>query len=239
MYLTDTIALRARTVYPLAEELPARGWEALAAPLRGVDNGAVLLRRGVVEAVDRWPMNLPSGTEVRDLGDVALIPGLINAHCHIQLSWTAGRTLWGRGFAPWLRSLIRLLQAQTPKEDSEAAIDGACAALKDYGTRHVADYAGRELPVVDAAAARHGVGITHLCEWFGAQAPLSMRAVPGRRNAAARRRCPGWTGAARPPVTPSTPLPQTSCATPTPSAWRWIGPLPCILPNPPRRRNSC
>lgn len=172
MYLTDTIALRARTVYPLAEELPARGWEALAAPLRGVDNGAVLLRRGVVEAVDRWPMNLPSGTEVRDLGDVALIPGLINAHCHIQLSWTAGRTLWGRGFAPWLRSLIRLLQAQTPKEDSEAAIDGACAALKDYGTRHVADYAGRELPVVDAAAARHGVGITHLCEWFGAQAPF-------------------------------------------------------------------
>ena len=172
MHQTATIALRARTVYPLAEEPPARGWDALAAPLRAVDNGVVQIRRGVVEAVGRWPMNLPSGTEIRDMGDVALIPGIINAHCHIQLSWTAGRTLWGQGFAPWLRSLISLLRARTLQDDNDAAIDGACAALADCGTRHVADYAGQALPVVDAAAARHGVGITHLCEWFGAQPPF-------------------------------------------------------------------
>ena len=132
MNLPDTVALRARTVYPLTEEGPARGWEALAAPLRALDNGAVLLRHGIVEAVDRWPLDLPPGTEVRDLGDVALIPGIINAHCHIQLSWTAGRTLWGQGFSPWLRSLIGLLRTQDPPEERAAAIDGACAALADY-----------------------------------------------------------------------------------------------------------
>ena len=172
MNLPDTVALRARTVYPLTEEGPARGWEALAAPLRALDNGAVLLRHGIVEAVDRWPLDLPPGTEVRDLGDVALIPGIINAHCHIQLSWTAGRTLWGQGFSPWLRSLIGLLRTQDPPEERAAAIDGACAALADCGTRHAGDYAGQDLLTVDAAAARHEVGITHFCEWFGAKTPF-------------------------------------------------------------------
>lgn len=172
MNLPDTVALRARTVYPLTEEGPARGWEALAAPLRALDNGAVLLRHGIVEAVDRWPLDLPPGTEVRDLGDVALIPGIINAHCHIQLSWTAGRTLWGQGFSPWLRSLIGLLRTQDPPEERAAAIDGACAALADCGTRHAGDYAGQNLLTVDAAAARHEVGITHFCEWFGAKTPF-------------------------------------------------------------------
>ena len=197
MNLPDTVALRARTVYPLTEEGPARGWEALAAPLRALDNGAVLLRHGIVEAVDRWPLDLPAGTEIRDLGDVALIPGIINAHCHIQLSWTAGRTRWGQGFSPWLRSLISLLQAQYPPEERAAAIDAACAALVDCGTRHAADYAGQDLPTVDAAAARHGLGITHLCEWFGAKAPFidQRRPWPPRcRHAAATipglgRRC--------------------------------------------------
>ena len=148
MNLPDTVALRARTVYPLTEEGPARGWEALAAPLRALDNGAVLLRHGIVEAVDRWPLDLPAGTEVRDLGDVALIPGIINAHCHIQLSWTAGRTLWGQGFSPWLRSLIGLLRTQDPPEERAAAIDGACAALADCGTRHAGDYAGQAVQYI-------------------------------------------------------------------------------------------
>lgn len=197
MKLPDTVALRARTVYPLTEEGPARGWDALTAPLRALDNGAVLLRHGVTETVDRWPLDLPAGTEVRDLGDVALIPGVINAHCHLQLSWTAGRTRLGQGFTPWLRSLIALLKAQAPAEERAAAIDAACAALADCGVRHVGDYAGQDLPTVDAAAARHEVGITHLCEWFGARPPFidQRRPWPPRcRHAAATmpglaRRC--------------------------------------------------
>ena len=172
MNLPYMVAIRARTIYPLTEESPARGWDALAAPLRAVDNGVVLLRYGMVEAVERWPMDIPSGTEIRDLGDVAVIPGLINAHCHIQLSWTAGRTRWGQGFTPWLRSLIALLREQDAQEERDAATDAACAALADCGTRHAADYAGQDLTSVDAAAARYGVGVTHLCEWFGAKPPF-------------------------------------------------------------------
>lgn len=197
MHLPDIVAIRARTIYPLADEGPARGWEALAAPLRAVDNGVILLRHGVVEAVERWPVDLPAGTEVRDAGDVALIPGIINAHSHIQLSWTAGRTCWGQGFAPWLQSLIGLLKTPAEPEERAASIDSACAALAESGTRHVADYAGQELPVVDEAASRHGLGITHLCEWFGAKTPFIdlRRPWPPRcRHAAATipglgRRC--------------------------------------------------
>ncbi len=197
MHLPESVALRARTIYPMTGEGPARGWDALAAPLRAVDNGVILLHGGRVESVEQWPTHLPAGMEVRDLGEVTLVPGVVNAHCHLQLSWTAGRACMGQGFAAWLRSLIALLRAQDPAEERAAAIDGACAALAEYGVRHVGDYAGQDILAVDAAAARHGVGVTHLCEWFGAKTPFidSRRPWPPRcRRAAATvpglgRRC--------------------------------------------------
>ncbi len=45
----------------------------------------VQVSEGLIRAVGRRS-ELPDGTEVRDLGDVTLMPGLINAHVHITLS---------------------------------------------------------------------------------------------------------------------------------------------------------
>ena len=48
----------------------------------------------------------PAG-EVRDLGPGVLLPGLVNAHCHLELSHLAGRSTARRGgFVPWVEALV-------------------------------------------------------------------------------------------------------------------------------------
>jgi aminodeoxyfutalosine deaminase len=42
-----------------------------------------------------------------DLGEVTIVPGLINAHCHLELSKLEGKTLSGQGFVPWLQSMMK------------------------------------------------------------------------------------------------------------------------------------
>jgi cytosine/adenosine deaminase-related metal-dependent hydrolase len=47
----------------------------------------------------------PAG-EVVDLGHGVLLPGLVNAHCHLELSHLAGRLDAARGFVGWVEQLV-------------------------------------------------------------------------------------------------------------------------------------
>lgn len=160
--------IRARTILDMLGERPATGRDLLR-PLRGLDNAALLVRGDRVLDVLPWKsVRLPAGTTVTDMGDVTLMPGCINAHCHLQLSHTAGRTLFGAGFTAWLRSLIALLRE--PRDAT--ALARACRDMAAAGTAHVGDYAGDGLLDVDAAARAAGLSVSHFCEWFGGRAPF-------------------------------------------------------------------
>src|SRR3954463_15613930 len=50
----------------------------------------------------------PSG-EI-DLGHVAVLPGLVNAHTHLELSWLRGRIEPTDDFPGWIRSVVKLIQ---------------------------------------------------------------------------------------------------------------------------------
>ena len=83
--MSDCLVIRARTLVSMAGEAPARG-EQLFAPLRKLDDAALVLADGRVEEVVSWKRcSPPPGAEVRDLGDVCLAPAVVNAHCHVQL----------------------------------------------------------------------------------------------------------------------------------------------------------
>ena len=43
-----------------------------------------------------------------DLGDVAVLPGLVNAHTHLELSWMRGRIPETDDFGEWIRTVIEL-----------------------------------------------------------------------------------------------------------------------------------
>jgi len=54
-----------------------------------------------------------------DLGNVAILPGFVNAHTHLDLSGLRGKCPPGPHFTEWLRSVIHFRRNQTPEELQE------------------------------------------------------------------------------------------------------------------------
>ena len=70
---------------------------------RFIENGAVALRDGVITAVGEY--HAVSRTAVgpaRDLGEAVLMPGLVNAHTHLELSGLKGVAPFQGSFPDWL-----------------------------------------------------------------------------------------------------------------------------------------
>lgn len=163
------MAFRAHSVVHFGNEKRARGRE-LFAPVEAIANGMLIIANGKIAAVGK---NLPWSGKIHDLGDVAILPPVINAHTHLQLSWLAGKTLWGKGFAAWLQSLIPEILAAVKAGFGAAqkiALAKACLGLAAAGTSGIGD-TGASLP--GALSATHAACKTsnltgpRFCEWFG------------------------------------------------------------------------
>jgi cytosine/adenosine deaminase-related metal-dependent hydrolase len=94
------IALRARWVLPIASPPIDDGWVA-------VDDGRVVAVGG-----ERRRSPRPQSRAEVDLGRVALLPGLVNAHTHLELAWLAGRVSAAARFTDWVRELIALRRTE-------------------------------------------------------------------------------------------------------------------------------
>jgi cytosine/adenosine deaminase-related metal-dependent hydrolase len=98
----------------------------------------------------------PSGAE--DLGDVAILPGLVNAHTHLELSWMAGRVPQSGSMVDWIRQLIRARAGGAPGGEAAevAAAEHAILDLRAAGTALVGDVSNTliTIPLLDA----NGVG---------------------------------------------------------------------------------
>ena len=112
--------LTARWVFPVA-----------GAPL---ERGTVTVRGGRIAAVE------PHGrrTADQDLGNAALLPGLVNAHTHLDLSGLRGRCPPSADFTDWLRAVIRHRRAMT-SEQVQADIRAGLTECLRFGTTLVGD----------------------------------------------------------------------------------------------------
>ncbi len=91
-------------------------------------DGAVAVDDGRVVAVGRRKDVLKTAgaaAEARDLGDAVILPGLVNAHTHVELSWMAGGPASWSSYVEWLRDLV----ARRPSADEAAAGRAAVEAL--------------------------------------------------------------------------------------------------------------
>ncbi|MEO8071388.1 MAG: amidohydrolase family protein [Acidobacteriota bacterium] len=83
----------------------------------------------------------PPPAAARELGDVAVLPGLVNAHTHLELSWLAGRIPPADSMVDWIVSLIAERAAGVNVSAGERLEDmrDAVAAMKATGTVLVGD----------------------------------------------------------------------------------------------------
>jgi len=116
--------LRARWVIPDAGQV--------------LEGGALLLRDGGIAAVlSSAEARSASADERVDLGDVALTPGLVNAHAHLELSSASGLP-GDLGFGAWIGAVLAH-RARAQQADYDAGLLDGAQRLLASGTTAVGD----------------------------------------------------------------------------------------------------
>ena len=106
-----------------------------------IDNGALFLRGADIVAVGparRVLGHAPAGTPVFDLGEVAVLPGLVNAHAHLDYTDMAGQLLPPRSFTDWIK-LITEAKSGWARADFVVSWKNGARMLLESGTTTVAD----------------------------------------------------------------------------------------------------
>ena len=118
--------LRARVVLPVSRP-----------PL---EDGAVLVADHRIAAVGTWAglRSQAAGAPVIDLGESILLPGLINAHCHLDYTDLAGEITPTRSFTDWIKVITTAKSGKLYADFAQAWLRGA-RMLLDSGTSTVAD----------------------------------------------------------------------------------------------------
>ena len=172
----SSLLLRAAWVCPVTQP-----------PLR---DGWVRIEDGVITAVGEG-REAPAAAREVDLGSAVVLPGLVNAHTHLELSWLRGRVPPSADFLAWVGHLMR---ARTTFESADdpvamAAVRDAIAAMRACGTAAVGDIANAL--VTPAALAEAGMPAVVFHELMGFRDADGHSAVAASRARRAALASPG------------------------------------------------
>ncbi len=119
--------LRARVVLPVSSPV--------------LDDGAIITSGRRILAVGRWRElrhKVTRRTRVLDLGDTLLLPGLVNAHCHLDYTDMAGHFPPPRVFTDWLKVITEAKSGWGYSDYAESWLNGARMLVRT-GTTTVGD----------------------------------------------------------------------------------------------------
>jgi cytosine/adenosine deaminase-related metal-dependent hydrolase len=116
---------RARTILPVSRP--------------PIENGAILITGNRVRAVGSWSdLKSEAGGEIVDLGEVVLLPGLVNTHCHLDYTDMAGELPPPETFTDWIPLITAAKTAWSYSDYARSWLRGAHMLLRN-GTTTVAD----------------------------------------------------------------------------------------------------
>ena len=122
----------------------------------------------------------PTGA-VQDLGRGVLMPGLVNAHCHLELSHLRGRLDRTQGFAHWVEELVAQRAADGPGAVRAAAAK-AIRQMVGTGTVAVGDVSNDVAHLDLLAASQLTAVVFHeLLGWNPARAEAIAEGADARR----------------------------------------------------------
>jgi len=117
--------LRARTILPVSHP--------------PIENGAAQIIGNRLRTLGPWPDFKSEGAEeIQDLGEVVLLPGLVNAHCHLDYTDMAGELPPPRTFTDWIPLITAAKTAWGYSDYARSWLRGAHMLLRN-GTTTVAD----------------------------------------------------------------------------------------------------
>lgn len=150
-------------------------------PLR---DGWVRVEDGRIRSVGT---GVPAGHET-DLGSVALLPGLVNAHTHLELSYLHGAIPAASEFVAWIRGVIGVRRQHPDTRSSEilAGLDRGIAECVAAGTAVVGDISNTLVPFAPLVESRLAGVVFHEILRFNAPDPegvvrdalAAIRALP-------------------------------------------------------------
>ncbi|HZV36598.1 MAG TPA: amidohydrolase family protein, partial [Verrucomicrobiae bacterium] len=119
------LILRARVVVPVSR--------------KPIDNGAITISGERIAAVGKWSqISAGHRAEVINLGEAILLPGLVNAHCHLDYTCMAGQLPPTKSFVDWLKLITTNKSGLLYSEFAESWLAGAKMLVRT-GTTTVAD----------------------------------------------------------------------------------------------------
>lgn len=138
---------------------------------------------------------------VVELGDVALLPGLVNAHTHLELSWMAGLVPPAGSMDEWIKTLLSVRRAGPAGGDETVvtAMTRAVGDILDTGTALVGDISNSLMSVPVFAARELACVVFHEILGFNPADPQAMvRDAQERRRVSLKRPLRSFQGVADP-----------------------------------------
>src|ERR1700756_4033596 len=104
-----------------------------------IGNGAVVVSADrIVDVGEFDQIEKENAGEIVDLGEQALLPGLINAHCHLDYTCLRGKIPRQKSFTDWIRA-INAVKSKLSPADFVASINEGFAEAKRFGTTTIAN----------------------------------------------------------------------------------------------------
>jgi aminodeoxyfutalosine deaminase len=104
-----------------------------------IEDGAVRVSGNRIAQVGPWKDFSTADSEIIDLGETILMPGLINAHCHLDYTDMAGLMPPQKSFTNWIQLMLATKAGWNYSEYAESWLHGA-RMLQKTGTTTVADF---------------------------------------------------------------------------------------------------
>jgi aminodeoxyfutalosine deaminase len=148
-------------------------------PIAGppIRHGWVAVDRGRIVDLGADPRGAASGAD-----SFAILPGLINAHTHLELSWLAGRVPPAASMGQWIRALMAQRRSDSPPAETQR--QAATAAIEEARARGTVAFGdiGNTLMAADVLAdANVPAVLFHELIGFG-PADADGRAAEGARS---------------------------------------------------------
>lgn len=96
-----------------------------------IENGAIRIAGNRIQTVGRLGEIVPlPGEQVIDLGESILLPGLINAHCHLDYTDMAGQIAPQKTFSDWIKAIVALKAGWSYSDFAHSWASGAKMLLR-------------------------------------------------------------------------------------------------------------